>query len=75
MLLLPVPTQALTDLLHHQLCLQTWDKILLVRRLLNEGVELLCKAAEQGEEGKANKEEDDATLLQEVRISSQFRSV
>jgi hypothetical protein len=26
--------------------------------LLNEGVELLCKAAEQREEGKANKEED-----------------
>jgi hypothetical protein len=63
MLLLPVPTQAEAELLHHQLCLQTLDKILLMRHLLNEGVELLCKAAEQQEEGKANMEEDEATLL------------
>jgi hypothetical protein len=51
------------------------DKILLVRRfLLNDGVELLCKVAEQQGGGKANKE-DNATLLQEVRISLQFKSV
>jgi hypothetical protein len=63
-------------MLHQQqLCLQTLDKILLVRRfLLNEGVELLYKVAEQQGGGKADKE-DNATLLQEVRISLQFKSV
>ncbi len=39
------------------------------------GVELISKAAEQREEGKANKEEDNATSLQEMRISLQFKSV
>ena len=64
-------------MLHQQqLCLQTLDKILLVRRfLLNEGVELLYKVAEHQQGGGKADKEDNATLLQEVRISLQFKSV
>ncbi|KAI2491742.1 hypothetical protein MHU86_22819 [Fragilaria crotonensis] len=42
--------------------------------LAQRGVELLYKVAEQQGGGKADKE-DNATLLQEVRISLQFKSV